>query len=212
MISLRKPSRETIRRFLDDQGKHGFTYQAVGATAGVTPVGYILDHARIKLGRGEAVYERAKAALQGWDQFRIGWVEIDPVDAQIQAGELVAVVARKLFLWWSNACRLIYVIDESDPVRRFGFGYGTLPDHAGSGEERFLIEWDRASDEVHYDILAFSKPHQFLTRLGYPYMRRSQKRFGRESTALMVKLVSEPGHQALVHETIRPSGQPATGL
>ena len=38
---------------------------------------------------------------------------------------------------------------------RFGFAYGTLPGHGGSGEERFLIERDR-DDGVWYDILAFS--------------------------------------------------------
>jgi uncharacterized protein (UPF0548 family) len=26
------------------------------------------------------------------------------------------------------------------PVRRFGFAYGTLPDHVESGEERFTVE------------------------------------------------------------------------
>ena len=83
-------------------------------------------------------------------------------------------------------------MDEAGPVSRFGFAYGTLPDHAGSGEERFLVEWDRASGEVWYDILAFSRPHWLLTRLGYPYMRRLQKRFGRESAAAMVRAVGNP--------------------
>jgi uncharacterized protein (UPF0548 family) len=71
-------------------------------------------------------------------------------------------------------------------VRRFGFGYGTLPEHAGTGEERLLIEWDRGGDIVWYDILAFSRPNQFLTRLGYPWVRRTQKRFGRASAAVML--------------------------
>ncbi len=78
-----------------------------------------------------------------------------------------------------------------EPIQRYGFAYGTLPDHAETGEERFLVEWDRASGEVWYDILAFSRPHLLLTRLGYPYVRRVQKRFGRESAAAMLKAVGD---------------------
>ena len=107
----------------------------------------------------------------------------------ILSGEVVAVIAHKIGLWWLNACRIVYVVDEPGPIRRFGFAYGTLPDHAGTGEERFLVEWDRASGEVWYDILAFSRPHQILTRLGYSYMRRVQEQFGKESAAAMVRAV-----------------------
>ena len=103
----------------------------------------------------------------------------------------MAVIARQLGLWWLNACRIVYVVDEPGPISRYGFAYGTLPDHAGTGEERFLVEWDRASGEVWYDILAFSRPHWLLTRLGYPYVRRVQKRFGRESAAAMLKAVGD---------------------
>ena len=38
-------------------------------------------------------------------------------------------------------------------TRKFGFAYGTLPDHAATGEERFLIEWNQDDDSVWYDIL-----------------------------------------------------------
>jgi uncharacterized protein (UPF0548 family) len=46
----------------------------------------------------------------------------------------------------------VYVIDEQ---KRFGFAYGTLPEHAGSGEERFLVEMDD-EQTVWYDILAIA--------------------------------------------------------
>src|SRR4029079_18649839 len=89
-------------------------------------------------------------------------------------------------LWWLNACKIVYVVDEWGPIRRFGLAYGTLPDHAGRGEERFLIEWDQADNNVWYDILAFSRPNHFLTRLGYPIVRRTQKRFGQDSATSML--------------------------
>jgi uncharacterized protein (UPF0548 family) len=187
MVSLRRPSSEAIRAFLASQANLGFTYAAVGATASAPPEGYAVDHTRTKLGVGEEVFTKAKAALQRWEQFRLGWVEAWSPEATIASGDGVAVVARVLGLWWLNACRVVYVVDEPGPVSRYGFAYGTLPDHAGAGEERFLVEWDRASGKVWYDILAFSRPRLFLTQLGYPYMRWVQKRFGRESAAAMLK-------------------------
>ncbi len=71
MLFLRKPTTETIRAFLEAQGRLDLTYQAVRATATHPPPGYVVDHTRMRLGQGE-------------------------------------------------------------PVRRFGFAYGTLPDRAGS--------------------------------------------------------------------------------
>ena len=79
-------------------------------------------------------------------------------------------------------------MEEED---KFGFTYGTLPDHAESGEERFLAEWDRATGWVWYDILAFSRPRHLLTRLGYPWTRGVQRRFARDSAAAMVRAVGE---------------------
>ena len=190
MVSLRRPSTETIREFLASQSKLGFTYTAVGATASLPPADYVVDHTRIKLGQGEEVFMKAKAALGRWQQFRLGWVEVWSPETPIQTGEVVAVIARNVGLWWLNACRIVYVVDEEEPIQRYGFAYGTLPDHAETGEERFLVERDRASGEVWYDILAFSRPHLLLTRLGYPFVRRVQKRFAKASAAAMLRVVN----------------------
>lgn len=189
MISWGKPSAELIRRFLTEQEKLPFTYSPVGATAETPPAGYVVDHTRVKLGEGEAVFNSAKAALQRWEHFHLGWVEAWPTETPIETGAVVAVIGCALGVWWLNACRIVYVVDDPGPARRFGFAYGTLPEHIESGEERFLIEWDRAENSVHYDILAFSRPNYFLARLGYPFVRRMQKRFGRDSAAAMVNAV-----------------------
>jgi len=188
MLLLRKPSASTLQTFLAAQGRLDLTYSAVGATAAVPPPGYAVDHTRIKLGEGKVLFQAARTALEGWQQFRLGWVEAWPQTTPIKAGEVVAVVAHALGLWWVNACRIVYVVDEAEPVRRFGFGYGTLPDHVGTGEERFLVEWHRTDDSVWYDILAFSRPNQLLTRLGYRWVRQRQKRFGRASAAAMLQV------------------------
>jgi uncharacterized protein (UPF0548 family) len=182
---LRKPSAEAMRLFLREQAKLDFTYSAVGATVGTPPTGYVVDHTRIKLGEGELVFNSAKAALHRWEQFQLGWVEAWPPDTPIQSGEVVAVVGRSIGLWWLNSCRIVYVVDDSGPITKFGFAYGTLPGHVESGEEKFLIEWDRVENSVCYDILAFSRPRHLLAKVGYPMVRRMQKRFGRESAAAM---------------------------
>ena len=189
MLSLRRPSAAAIRGFLARQSTLGFTYAAVGCTATVPPAGFCVDHTRVLLGAGEQVFFRARTALERWDQFRLGWVEAWPPDTPIQPGEVVSVLAHKFRMWSLNACRIIYVVDEPGPMRRFGFAYGTLPAHVESGEERFVVEWDEASDEVWYDILAFSRPRHPLARAGNRYMRRFQKRFGRESAAAMQRAV-----------------------
>jgi uncharacterized protein (UPF0548 family) len=168
MWSLRKPSTEIIRRFLDDQRKLDLSYSFVGATATTPPAGFVVDHTRIRLGSGEAVFATARAALQRWDQFRLNWLEAHPSDTPIRIGEVVAVLAHSAGLWWLVPCRIVYVIDETGPIHRFGFAYGTLPDHAATGEERFLIEWNRVDDSVWYDILAFSRPRHLLARWGNP--------------------------------------------
>jgi uncharacterized protein (UPF0548 family) len=189
MLSLQKPSPDTIRRFLTAQVGSDFTYSAIGATAGQSPAGFVVAHTRIKLGEGQSTFQLAKAGLERWEQFHVGWLEAWSPEGQIRPGEVLAVSAHAVGLWWLNACRIVYVVDELEPIQRFGFAYGTLPDHAASGEERFMVEWDRADNSVWYDISSFSRPRHILARLGYPMFRRKQIQFGRESAATMLRVV-----------------------
>jgi uncharacterized protein (UPF0548 family) len=192
MVFLRRPSTVTLQRFLAAQATRELTYAAVGATAAQPPAGYVVDHTRIELGRGGEVFARARAVLERWGQFDLGWVEAWPVETPLRRGEVVAVLGRLWGLYWLSACRIVAVVDEAGPVTRFGFAYGTLPDHAGMGEERFLVEWDQASGVVTYDIRAFSRPRWLVARAGYPYMRWLQKQFGRQSAAAVQAAVRRP--------------------
>lgn len=186
MFSLQRPSIESIRRFLSDQKNRDLTYSEVGGTAGTPPVGFVVDHTRIQLGRGKLVFEAAKTAIKCWEHFQIGWVEVSSRDIPIERGQIVGVMARISGLWCLNACRIVFVVDDAASISRYGFVYGTLPGHVESGEERFQVEWNRSDDTVWYNILAFSRPNHFLTRLGYPMVRRIQKKFARDSAAAML--------------------------
>ena len=109
-----------------------------------------------------------------------------PAHDTLQVGGVEPWSCGTFGFWWFNACRIVYLIDDTGPVTRFGFAYGTLPGHAERGEERFLIEWDQSDGSVWYDILAFSRPRHVLARLGYPLTRRLQKQFARDSATAMV--------------------------
>jgi uncharacterized protein (UPF0548 family) len=186
MPSLKRPTAGTVHAFLAAQAGLDFTYAAVGATASVPPDGFVVDRTRVRIGEGQQTFDAARRRLERWDHFRLGWVEPVPAEPGIHAGLAVAIVFRTAGLWWLNACRIVYVIDDQqDAVRRWGFAYGTLPGHAESGEERFMIEWDQESGGVWYDILAFSRPRNPLARLGYPITRWYQRRFARESASVM---------------------------
>lgn len=189
MFFLQKPAAAVMRAALAAQAALPYTYAAVGATAQTPPPGYVVDRTRVLLGAGAGVFAAARAALERWEQFRLGWVEAWPADTPLQPGQVVAVTAQTVGVWSLNVCRIVYVVDDAALVRRFGFAYGTLPGHVESGEERFQIEW-HADDRVWYDILAFSRPRHPLARLGYPAIRRLQKRFGRDSAAAMTAAVA----------------------
>lgn len=185
MFKISAPTERDVEQFIAEQRDLPFTYSEVGATNTTPPAGYNVDHNRIRLGEGETTYERAVEALKNWRQFDLGWVTIVPRGVVVEVGAIVAVKARAFGTWSLNACRVVYVIDKP---RRFGFAYGTLPDHVERGEERFLIQW-LDDDSVWYDILAFSRPQHPLVKLSAPLARRLQKRFARESLSCMAAVL-----------------------
>ncbi|MCH7990239.1 MAG: DUF1990 domain-containing protein [Planctomycetes bacterium] len=192
MYLLKKPGDERIGRFVESQSQLDFTYPSVGATRdGDHPSGFVVDHNRIQLGAGQATFDVARRALCDWQHYRFDWIELHRPEANPEPEQTVGVLARALGLWVLNSCRIVYVIEEEQPLRRFAVAYGTLPEHAESGEERFQVEWHEEDDSVWYDILAFSRPNQLLAWLAYPYVRRKQRQFARESKSAMKAAVTE---------------------
>jgi uncharacterized protein (UPF0548 family) len=186
----RKPSDELIRQFISSQQDLPFSYREVGATRSETPpAAFTVDHNRIRLGDGESCYELAVSALRSWKQFDLGWVTIVPPNTPIEVGSTVAVQAQTFGFWSLSAARIVYVIEEESSVKRFGFAYGTLPNHVECGEERFIIEW-REDSSVWYDIYAFSHPQHPMVRLWFLLARKLQRRFVRESLAVVKAAVT----------------------
>ena len=196
MFLLTPPSESEIRLFLARQKQSQFSYRETGATGFASPplpgaAGYTIDHNRIRLGSGESAWNAAVAALRNWQMFNLGWVRLYWPDIPIVEGADIAVLIRHFGFVSLNAARIVYVVNEEGPVKRFGFAYGTLASHAERGEERFSVEWQRKDDSVWYDILAFSQPRALLARLANPLARRLQRRFVRDSKAAMVRAVIE---------------------
>jgi uncharacterized protein (UPF0548 family) len=187
LFRLTAPTDDEIGRFISKQKDSDFSYPEVGASANSAPPGYNIDHNRIRLGRGEVTWQRAVEAIRGWKMFSMPWVNLYWPSAPILVGTEVAVSVHLFGFYSLNACRIVHVVDEESPMKRFGFAYGTLAEHAESGEERFTIEWNQNKDEVWYDILAFSRPRQVFAKLGYPLSRLLQKRFAEGSKAAMLR-------------------------
>lgn len=145
------------------------TYAEVGATAGgELPAGYDHQHVERQIGTGRKRFEQAADAVMRWGMQRGSGL-------RVQASSDVAVVDAVLVVrmgFLPAPCRVVYVVDEPD-IR--GFGYGTLPGHPESGEERFVVRRDPATDAVYAEVSAFSRPAAWWTKAGGPVVRAAQR-------------------------------------
>ncbi|MCC6452163.1 MAG: DUF1990 domain-containing protein [Acidobacteria bacterium] len=195
MFVLSMPTDAAVGDFLANAAKSTFSYADVGATSGKTPAGFNLDHNRVMIGRGPDDFEKAKNAIRSWKMFDFDWVRLVRTDTPIEEGRTVAMIVRHFGFYSMSSARIVYVIDDLE--RRFGFAYGTLAEHVEMGEERFSVEFDPETEEVWYDLLAFSRPKALFAKLGYPISRYLQRSFVRDSKQAMLRAVNsnniEPG-------------------
>lgn len=190
MFLLKRPEEIFISQFLEAQKDKPFSYFEVGASRSTAPAGYNIDHNRVLLGEGRSLFLKAVEALQHWKMFDIEWLRLCRTDAPIAVDGVVGVLVNHLGFWSLNANRIVYVMEEEGEIEKYGFAYGTLPEHAERGEERFSVEYHHADNQVWYDIYAFSRPNHLLAKMGYPFCRRLQKRFAEESKKAMVRAVN----------------------
>ena len=149
------------------------TYREVGATAAVElPAGYGHQHAEKQIGTGQQRFERAADAVMRWGMQRGAGLRVR-ASSEVAAVDTVVVV-RMGFL--PAPCRVVYVIDEPD-IR--GFAYGTLPGHPESGEERFVVRLDPATDAVFAEVSAFSRPATWWSKAAGPLVTVAQRLIAR---------------------------------
>jgi uncharacterized protein (UPF0548 family) len=148
------------------------------------------DEQVVAIGHGETDFDRARVALAGWKHFDLGWVEAFPKHAAVDTGTVVAVLIRHFGFWSLNGARVRYDVGASDNRTAFGLAYGTLANHAESGEELVEVFIDRDTGDVLYRIRAVSWPQSVLARIGQPVVRLLQARFRRDSAASMRRAVS----------------------
>jgi uncharacterized protein (UPF0548 family) len=197
MMRFTAPSVEELRAWSTAAASGAFNYPNVGSTrdlstAGFSPPrGFQFDRRRTRLGDGEDLFEAAADAVIHGRMFPSGWFRAALPPRPIVVGDILAIAARCGGLWWANAARVVYVLDEqTDGVCRRGFAYGTLPAHVERGEERFVVE-QLADGSVWYDLAAFSRPRHPLIWATYPVARFMQERFRRASAAALQAAVAE---------------------
>jgi uncharacterized protein (UPF0548 family) len=153
---------------LSDLAALPLTYAEVGATAGLLPAGYHHVQRSAVIGRGRSRFEEAADRGMRWGMLRGAGVRVEATTAVAAVGSQVIVHLGPV----RAPCRVVYVVDEPD---RRGFAYGTLPGHAESGEERFAVRYDPATDEVHAEVVAFSRHATWWSRLGSPVTSVAQR-------------------------------------
>ena len=201
MLSITKPTAEKLRTWSGPMKSEPFNYPGVGSTLAIDasaenftfvgPRGFTFDHRRTRLGDGDDVFDAAADAVMRGQMFPDGWFVSALPLRPLAVGDVMTIAARCGGLWWANAARIVYLVDEHDERgRRRGFAYGTLRTHVERGEERFMVE-QLPDGSVWYDLAAYSRPRHLLIWATYPLARFMQEKFRRHSAAAMKRVVAE---------------------
>uniref|UniRef100_A0A7N0TEX9 DUF1990 domain-containing protein n=1 Tax=Kalanchoe fedtschenkoi TaxID=63787 RepID=A0A7N0TEX9_KALFE len=193
-LSWNRPTPQQQQSCIAKSGEFNYDSQYRGATSkhiselqGLAAAqGFHLNHARVLLGSGTHVFDKAKTALQSWSHFGLDWAFVDP-KTPVEKGVKFCVCTKQLIPWLTMPLQVVYV--DHTPRASFGFGSGTLGGHLLAGEERFSIELDE-KNQVWYEILSLSKPDHILSRIAYPLVQMNQKHFAQQSAKAIVKHVS----------------------
>ncbi|KWX65857.1 DUF1990 domain-containing protein [Mycobacterium sp. NAZ190054] len=153
---------------LQDLAARELTYPEVGATASDLPDGYRHLLKSSVIGSGRERFERAAAEGMRWGMLRGAGLRVEATTPVAAVGADVLVHLGPVLA----PCRVVYVVDEPD---RRGFAYGTLPGHAESGEELFLVRYDPATGQVFAEVTAFSRHATWWSRLGAPVTSLMQR-------------------------------------
>ncbi len=184
LFKITFPSTAELDALIADQKAENTTYNRNNLK------GFDHDDNRIYLGAGDDVWQAAKCAMSNWAMFPDGWAKIYYQNPVFTEGAIVVLCAHVFGIWWLNASRILYVLDDD---QSFGFAYGTLPNHVETGEELFKI-FRTEQNEVYFSLTAFSRPRFWAVHWTYPLSRIFQKRFVKDSLQKMKKQTHEQLH------------------
>ena len=145
-----------------------FTYQEVGATAGVLPPEY--GHLERTRALSSADFDAGVERLMNWQVHEVAGLRLAASALRVEPDAVIEMFLGPQWLRIRAVCRVVYVINEPD---RAGFAYGTLPGHPESGEEAFILE--RLDGAARFTVRAFSRPATRLARIGGPVTSLAQR-------------------------------------
>lgn len=190
ILSFRRPTPQELAAVARSNAQEPYTYLQVGASASRAPRGWLSTSGSVVVGSGPAAFTRASAALRSWEILSLPWIVRMPAESPPRPGQVLAFATRHFGIWTVHTCRVAFILEpEQDVVVRDGFAWGTVPTHPLQGEQRFLVEWDRGTDEVRFEIRAFSRPAHPLLRRIAPVAAGLQRRFVREALAVVQRAV-----------------------
>ena len=171
-VTIGRVTPEEIGRALDEARAAEVTYDHVGSTLAPDQWPDRSPYIRQRvLGLGPEDFAAATERLRAWaPQQGIG-ATVYPPDAPIELGTTIVVELRRGPVAVLVPDRIVAVVDEP---QRFGFAYGTLPGHAETGEESFLIELTD-EDVVTGTVSVDASPGTLPARLATPAVLRIQR-------------------------------------
>ncbi len=175
-----------LEALLDSRRQSAVTYRPTGATlTDSMPPGFRQVRRQIVLSDRPETFPVAREGLRTWQAHRGIGATVSPGDPPAE-GATVIVSLRRGPLAVIAPCRVVAVLDNEV---QYGFAYGTLPGHPEQGEEAFVVE--RRDDGVVFEIIAFSRPADWVTKLGGPVSRLIQQRATRGYLEALRRWVSE---------------------
>ena len=178
------PPRGELERFARESAGAMTTRHPTGCIErGQLPAGWRVNRHEAVIGAGAREYERAADALRELRMMQLPWLRaVQTNDA------ILAICSRQLgCCWLLNANRLLRSAtnERSRSGRRTSVHWATTRSHVLAGEEEVAVRWDRATDDVTFSVLSFSRPRHALSVLTYPYVLLQQRRFARDATDAM---------------------------
>ncbi len=151
------------------------------------PQGFRVREQRIRLGDGDAVWQRAVAVVSGWAIKKQVRFTIEPDDEVVALGRDYDTRFGFGAIRLLEPVRIVWTEDAGD-LR--GFGYGTRTGHPITGEECFLAERD-TDGVVWLVVRTVSRISGGLWLVLWPGIRIMQPYFQRWYARAAVRLVTE---------------------